>query len=467
MIRNAIVILAIIVLSLFPVANAQQFLTPYTPSFHSAPGITTTFQFDLNDSTFTAGNITHELLYRDSTATSWLRTAMSLTYRACTTFTYSGSINYIPSSGAAEYYFRSENDTAVVSMSPKNTANTFPVPIFLLADMGADATGDAIGAAGSFLDLTGMQMGYSDTKIYARISNVSGTFPLKQGFLTYFVYGVGVISPDQTDSVGYAMVYVNMSLPSMTPGLYRINPVDTSFTKVADIDSSTSGGVLSMSCNISDLTAQPGFGSWPPPSGFILTAPMTATATLYGITTNDVGKSGLFLPSSHYAHFGTTNTPPVLSDKQMIMTANHIGALITYTDANNDLPTLRELVFASQTFDLTACEKHYQTGSVFTDALSVSDSGWCSYLFRFSDGKDTVATAIDSVHVQPAMRGDANGSGAINISDAVFLISYILSGGPAPDPLWAGDPNCSGSVNISDAVFLIAYIFSGGPAPCL
>ena len=78
-----------------------------------------------------------------------------------------------------------------------------------------------------------------------------------------------------------------------------------------------------------------------------------------------------------------------------------------------------------------------------------------------------MATAIDSVHVQPAMRGDANGSGAINISDAVFLISYILSGGPAPDPLWAGDPNCSGSVNISDAVFLIAYIFSGGPAPCL
>ncbi len=62
--------------------------------------------------------------------------------------------------------------------------------------------------------------------------------------------------------------------------------------------------------------------------------------------------------------------------------------------------------------------------------------------------------------------GDANGSGTVNISDAVYLISYIFSGGLAPSPLLAGDANCSGSVNISDAVYLIAYIFSGGAAPC-
>jgi hypothetical protein len=62
--------------------------------------------------------------------------------------------------------------------------------------------------------------------------------------------------------------------------------------------------------------------------------------------------------------------------------------------------------------------------------------------------------------------GDANASGSVNISDAVYLIAYIFSGGAAPNPLAAGDANCSGSVNISDAVYLIAYIFSGGPQPC-
>ena len=62
--------------------------------------------------------------------------------------------------------------------------------------------------------------------------------------------------------------------------------------------------------------------------------------------------------------------------------------------------------------------------------------------------------------------GDADGNGFVNISDAVYLIAYIFSGGPAPSPLAAGDCDCNGFVNISDAVYLIGYIFGGGPAPC-
>jgi hypothetical protein len=62
--------------------------------------------------------------------------------------------------------------------------------------------------------------------------------------------------------------------------------------------------------------------------------------------------------------------------------------------------------------------------------------------------------------------GDADGNGIVNISDAVYLISYIFGGGPAPLPDSAGDADCNGIVNISDAVYLIAYIFGGGPAPC-
>jgi len=61
--------------------------------------------------------------------------------------------------------------------------------------------------------------------------------------------------------------------------------------------------------------------------------------------------------------------------------------------------------------------------------------------------------------------GDADGSGGIDISDAVFLIQYIFAGGPAPNPICLGDADGSGSVDISDAVYLIQYIFAGGPAP--
>ncbi len=62
--------------------------------------------------------------------------------------------------------------------------------------------------------------------------------------------------------------------------------------------------------------------------------------------------------------------------------------------------------------------------------------------------------------------GDASGDVTVDISDVVYLISYIFSGGSAPSPLLAGDANCDSIVDISDVVNLIAYIFSGGAAPC-
>jgi hypothetical protein len=62
--------------------------------------------------------------------------------------------------------------------------------------------------------------------------------------------------------------------------------------------------------------------------------------------------------------------------------------------------------------------------------------------------------------------GDADGNEIVNVSDAVYLITYIFAGGPAPDPLDAGEVDCNGIVNVSDAVYLITYIFAGGPVPC-
>jgi hypothetical protein len=62
--------------------------------------------------------------------------------------------------------------------------------------------------------------------------------------------------------------------------------------------------------------------------------------------------------------------------------------------------------------------------------------------------------------------GDANADATVDISDVVYLIAYIFSGGSAPSPWLAGDANCDSTVDISDVVYLIAYIFSGGSVPC-
>jgi hypothetical protein len=62
--------------------------------------------------------------------------------------------------------------------------------------------------------------------------------------------------------------------------------------------------------------------------------------------------------------------------------------------------------------------------------------------------------------------GDADGSGEVDIDDVVYLINYIFTSGPPPDPIESGDADCSGGIDIDDVVWLIAYIFSGGNAPC-
>jgi hypothetical protein len=62
--------------------------------------------------------------------------------------------------------------------------------------------------------------------------------------------------------------------------------------------------------------------------------------------------------------------------------------------------------------------------------------------------------------------GDTDANSVVNISDIVFLLSYIFGHGSAPDPLETADVDCNEVVNVSDCVYLITYVFGGGPAPC-
>jgi hypothetical protein len=85
---------------------------------------------------------------------------------------------------------------------------------------------------------------------------------------------------------------------------------------------------------------------------------------------------------------------------------------------------------------------------------------------RCNDGfEDGQWSELASFWVTSYVFGDANGDGSVNVGDAVFVITYVFNGGPAPEPLEAGDANCDGQCNVGDAVYLIAYVFNGGPEP--
>ncbi|MBU1318151.1 MAG: VCBS repeat-containing protein [candidate division Zixibacteria bacterium] len=80
---------------------------------------------------------------------------------------------------------------------------------------------------------------------------------------------------------------------------------------------------------------------------------------------------------------------------------------------------------------------------------------------------DVSSYVFANISPPPSVPGDADGSGEVDIDDAVHLIAYIFTGGPAPVDLSTGDADCSGQIDIDDVVYLIAYIFiPGSPEPC-
>jgi len=458
--------LTVLMLVLFGTSLAQDDSIPYVYSASSAPMVTTYFNFDITSSLFYDSTAVHEVIYRDSPATSWDGGSMELYYQVCSTYTYSGSITYDPPSDILEWYFRSENDTVVVSQSPKNSSDDFPVPEYLLADLGADSTGDTEGGGGNNLDINHLYGSYSDTKLYFRLDNNGGGFPTSGGLLTYYMYAVGILNPNQTDSTVYLLIYA--SNPLFSTGVYAMDLGDSSFSSIASATSSISGNSLSLSCNISDLVAQSGWPTWPPEYGFIGAAPVTVTSVIAELTYNDFGKAAIFMPLSNMLDYAAVNNAPTLDLPSVICDdTGYVTAEVTYTDADNHLAVERNLYVESTPYEMFACEKDYENGALFETELTVGATGWYHYYFQFSDGDQTVSTVVDSFYIDldTFICGDANSDETVNIFDITYIISYLYRDGPPPAVLASADVNNDGTINIFDITYLISYLYMDGPAP--
>ncbi len=94
---------------------------------------------------------------------------------------------------------------------------------------------------------------------------------------------------------------------------------------------------------------------------------------------------------------------------------------------------------------------------------------------------DTVQVAVlDTAHVKiyngsltvltpPSYTcGNADGSSdqVVDISDLIYLVEYMFSGGPVPDPVETGDVNCDAVVDISDVIAMVDFQFAGGAPIC-
>ncbi len=75
-------------------------------------------------------------------------------------------------------------------------------------------------------------------------------------------------------------------------------------------------------------------------------------------------------------------------------------------------------------------------------------------------GSVTISTVVGELF----RRGDANGDGGYDISDAISILAQLFSGAPTPC-LDASDVNDDSGADIADAIFVLANLFSGGADP--
>lgn len=114
--------------------------------------------------------------------------------------------------------------------------------------------------------------------------------------------------------------------------------------------------------------------------------------------------------------------------------------------------------------ELTGTGLTLSAAGVLSGTVSVAQT--ISFTAKVQDGIGSSTEKLFTLAMTAAfVCGDVNDDEALNVGDAVYIISYIFRGGPAPLPLAAADANNDGKITVGDAVYLISYIFRGGPAP--
>ena len=99
---------------------------------------------------------------------------------------------------------------------------------------------------------------------------------------------------------------------------------------------------------------------------------------------------------------------------------------------------------------------------VYNAVITVSDTD-------APNDPQTIAVTLEVLAVEPPgvvfRRGDVDANGSMQLTDGVFTLLYLFSGGGEPPCLEAADADDNGALQLTDAVFVLLFLFSGGDAP--
>ncbi len=200
-------------------------------------------------------------------------------------------------------------------------------------------------------------------KISAAIQNRGGGFPTSAGLGTTYYSYMSVIAPPGSDPndpgvVVWALVYMNVPLGGISPGLFRIEGTATDdLIRIGDItyNIDTTNNLLVMSCNVSDLLADPAFAAWynVPAPAFGFASLTTRTTVIPFATYNEDQTSGGKMHLRPLFFDPSPNQAPLLTDPQFAQSGSEVWFGVTYSDPDQNFPLTAQVTLGrNQVFDL-------------------------------------------------------------------------------------------------------------------
>ena len=292
-----------------------------------------------------------------------------------------------------------EGTEATVSQGPYNSANSDPAPYYL--SVGDEPSGDQEG--GSNFDIVDVGISFTDEKVFVKLTNAGGGFPVGGFFGPWNIYSVGFLNPEDEDQTLFGLAYCDGGFGLFYPGIWKFQAESDLPVQIGDIDYSISGNNLYMSANWSDIFSDPDFGSWPNEFEILGMAGITIEASLTEQTFADQTPPAIFNPSIQSFTIGE-NTPPSLSNHGFEITGDSEGLFdvafyCSYLDEDNHFPLLSQLSVDGEIIEtMSSADHNYADSSIFTVQTALAP-GNHTYEMSFSDGMSDVGTGAISFTV--------------------------------------------------------------------
>ena len=106
-----------------------------------------------------------------------------------------------------------------------------------------------------------------------------------------------------------------------------------------------------------------------------------------------------------------------------------------------------------------------EEGSILPFQLHMdrNDDLYLTFVRLFEEPRPVTLAKIRTLPPASFVQSEANGDGALDVSDAVFILGFLFLGNSEPSCLAALDANGDGDIDLSDAVMILGNLFLGSP----